>query len=209
MQNEGNAFDNDFRRCMLGQWENAGILDRLPAELCSYKSWFWTDYYSQLCYGLNAKRPTAQFISCYNTKALIPEFTAHIVPAGTWPANVPKPKKYTDWRKDNGPPKYAPKKQALAGDFGSNQQITDNPSWDNKNYFCSRGHLTPKGDFNSDDERDLTFIVTNAAPQWQKFNGYNWARMEEVVKDWAKANTKQLYVFTGTDIHTTEQLLLS
>lgn len=40
-------------------------------------------------------------------------------------------------------------------------------------------------------------IVTNAAPQWQKFNGNNWAGMEEVVKDWAEANT-QLYVFTGT-----------
>jgi DNA/RNA endonuclease G (NUC1) len=40
-------------------------------------------------------------------------------------------------------------------------------------------------------------IVTNAAPQWQKFNCKNWAGMEHVVKDWAKANTK-LYVFTGT-----------
>jgi DNA/RNA endonuclease G (NUC1) len=41
-------------------------------------------------------------------------------------------------------------------------------------------------------------IVTNAAPQWQKFNGNNWARIEDAVKDSAKAKNTQLYVFTGT-----------
>lgn len=105
MQYEGNAFNNDFRKCMLGQWEKDGILDKLPAELCSYKSWFWADYYSQLCYALIANRPTAQFISCYNTEALIPEFTAHIVPAGARPANLPKYIR-DEWREDEGPPEY-------------------------------------------------------------------------------------------------------
>jgi hypothetical protein len=101
MQNEGNAFNNDFRKCMLGQWEKDGILDKLPADLCnsSYNSSY---NYSQLCYGLNATRPTAQFISCYNTEALIPEFTAHIVPAGARPANQSKYKR-DRWREDKGP----------------------------------------------------------------------------------------------------------
>ncbi|KAK3740251.1 hypothetical protein QZH41_006111 [Actinostola sp. cb2023] len=36
----------------------------------------------------------------------------------------------------------------------------------------------PNSDFGPTDEHSLTFITTNIAPQWQKFNVGNWATLE-------------------------------
>ena len=44
--------------------------------------------------------------------------------------------------------------------------------------------------------------MTNVAPQWQKFNGQNWAKVEEAVKEYVKAKKTDLYVFTGTGMLT-------
>lgn len=69
------------------------------------------------------------------------------------------------------------------------------------NSFCSRGHYVPCGDFNTLDERKLTFINTNVAPQWQLFNGGggNWAQLEAAIRAYvASSKAGKLYVFTGT-----------
>lgn len=67
--------------------------------------------------------------------------------------------------------------------------------------FLSRGHYTPSGDFNTMAARQLTFINTNIAPQWQENNGGNWCKFEEsltIYTNGLKSGTKKLYIFTGT-----------
>ena len=66
-----------------------------------------------------------------------------------------------------------------------------------KQYFLAKGHLTPNADFNTDDERLLTMITTNIAPQWQKFNSENWSGLEKGVRRCASSGKRELYVFTG------------
>ena len=85
----------------------------------------------------------------------------------------------------------APKPQSKAGDCKK-------PATATGNYFCSRGHLTPNGAFDTKDERDITFKMTNAAPQWQEFNSENWAAVENAVKDYVQKKKREVYVFTGT-----------
>ena len=63
-------------------------------------------------------------------------------------------------------------------------------------HFYSRGHLTPNSDFGTDEERKLTMINTNVAPQWQRFKSQNWVVVESAVTTYSK--TRRLYVFTGT-----------
>ena len=87
----------------------------------------------------------------------------------------------------------APNPQSLHGDCSRPSHVAKNSQ-----YFCSRGHLTPKGAFDTQDERDLTFIMTNVAPQWQQFNGENWRKVEEAVKEYVQAVGHEVYVFTGT-----------
>lgn len=41
-------------------------------------------------------------------------------------------------------------------------------------YFLSRGHLAPNGDFIDADSQRASFYFMNAAPQFQTFNGGNW-----------------------------------
>lgn len=64
--------------------------------------------------------------------------------------------------------------------------------------FVNRGHLTPNGDFDQSTERDQTFIITNAAPQWALYNGGNWQKLEDGVRNYAAKVKRSIYVFTGT-----------
>lgn len=57
-----------------------------------------------------------------------------------------------------------------------------------KDHFMSRGHLTPKADFVFGCEQAATFHYINAAPQWQIFNGGNWASVEENVRSLVAAH---------------------
>jgi len=93
----------------------------------------------------------------------------------------------------------APKPQSSTKDYETQAQNGLFPNFDEKkNQFCSRGHLTPNADFKDKAERELTMVNTNIAPQWQPFNGGNWAGVEDAVRKYAEANKRQLYVFTGT-----------
>jgi DNA/RNA endonuclease G (NUC1) len=41
-------------------------------------------------------------------------------------------------------------------------------------------------------------VNTNIAPQWQLFNGGNWATLEKAVRKYADQKNRQIFVFTGT-----------
>ena len=71
------AFNNNFDACMINRWTAAGVLRTSPTASCN------SNNHARLCYGIAARRPNnAQFISCYNTAKLIPDFTAYVVSAG-------------------------------------------------------------------------------------------------------------------------------
>jgi DNA/RNA endonuclease G (NUC1) len=89
--------------------------------------------------------------------------------------------------------------QATKDDYDSAKQINHYPSWNVKdNYFCSRGHLSPSADFATNDECEMTYLHTNVAPQWHKFNDGNWAALEDAVRKYAEKKGTDVYVFTGT-----------
>ena len=74
----------------------AGVLSNSPTALCS------SAVHSKLCYGVAARRPdNAQYISCYNTAKLIPEFTAYVVPYSAVP--LIGYKRPISFKQDTGP----------------------------------------------------------------------------------------------------------
>lgn len=64
--------------------------------------------------------------------------------------------------------------------------------------FLAKGHLAPMGDFNFGALQIGTFHFANAAPQWQSFNGGNWLKLENAVRNWAVQSQSKLTVYTGT-----------
>lgn len=50
----------------------------------------------------------------------------------------------------------------------------------NGNIFLARGHLAARSDFIYIAHQRATYNFLNVAPQWQSFNGGNWAILEEV-----------------------------
>ena len=91
------AFSNDFDACMIHRWTAAGVLRTSPTASCNSKN------HARLCYGVDvpARRPdNAQYISCYNTAKLIPEFTAYVVPYTAAPL---KYRPDMPFNKDQGP----------------------------------------------------------------------------------------------------------
>ena len=71
-------------------------------------------------------------------------------------------------------------------------------NYNSQGQFCARGHLTPNGDFSDPVERERTYVTTNIAPQWQPFNGGNWAVLEKNIRTCATLTSNNLFVFTGT-----------
>ncbi|KAK3753496.1 hypothetical protein QZH41_017995 [Actinostola sp. cb2023] len=92
----------------------------------------------------------------------------------------------------------SPNPQSTTDEYKCTDQSALYPNFNtNKQQFCSRGHLTPNADFSTADERKLTMINTNIAPQWQLFNGMNWAFLEAAVRKYATNVNRPVYVFTG------------
>uniref|UniRef100_A0A182QHN1 DNA/RNA non-specific endonuclease/pyrophosphatase/phosphodiesterase domain-containing protein n=1 Tax=Anopheles farauti TaxID=69004 RepID=A0A182QHN1_9DIPT len=67
-----------------------------------------------------------------------------------------------------------------------------------KGMFFARGHLAAKSDFVYGSHQRASFWLLNVAPQWQRFNGFNWQRIETGVKAYVAANGLRLTVYTGT-----------
>lgn len=84
---------------MINQWTRPRpglpvVLRTSPTAACS------TAKHARLCYGLPGVRPNnAQYISCYNTEKLIPEFTAYVVPNGQALQGYNRPRTF---RQDEG-----------------------------------------------------------------------------------------------------------
>ena len=64
-----------------------------------------------------------------------------------------------------------------------------------------RGHLTPNGDFSTDEERKFTMRTTNIAPQRSAFNTGNWAALERALRQHVTETKHALYIITGTGIY--------
>ncbi|KAJ8913414.1 hypothetical protein NQ315_017157 [Exocentrus adspersus] len=76
---------------------------------------------------------------------------------------------------------------------------TSNPYVNNTaDLYLARGHLTAKADFVYGSQQRLTFHMVNAMPQWQTFNGINWAYLEADVRNLAINYNLTLQVYTGT-----------
>lgn len=58
--------------------------------------------------------------------------------------------------------------------------------------------MVAKADFLHGSAQMATFWYTNAAPQWQTFNGNNWNSLENDARSYAARVNKDLIVYTGT-----------
>lgn len=68
---------------------------------------------------------------------------------------------------------------------------------DYKKSGYDRGHLAPAADFTWDkDALSESFFMSNMSPQEPSFNRGIWKKLEEQVRNWARANHK-IYVVTG------------
>ena len=76
----------------------------------------------------------------------------------------------------------------------------------NDSAFCAdyagsgfdRGHLVPNAAMvRSENAMVNTYMLSNMAPQFHRFNGGIWSRLERYVRDWAQARG-ELYVISGS-----------
>ncbi|XP_031621017.1 uncharacterized protein LOC116339335 [Contarinia nasturtii] len=68
----------------------------------------------------------------------------------------------------------------------------------NGDLFLSRGHLAARSDFILYAHQLATFHYINSAPQWQSFNGGNWAVLEENLKHYIDQQNLNADIYTGT-----------
>ncbi|XP_050311028.1 uncharacterized protein LOC126746740 isoform X2 [Anthonomus grandis grandis] len=65
------------------------------------------------------------------------------------------------------------------------------------NYYLARGHFTARADYIYYAQQEATFHYINSVPQWQTFNGFNWAYFEANVRQYAARTGLDLVVMTG------------
>uniref|UniRef100_A0A182PEJ3 DNA/RNA non-specific endonuclease/pyrophosphatase/phosphodiesterase domain-containing protein n=1 Tax=Anopheles epiroticus TaxID=199890 RepID=A0A182PEJ3_9DIPT len=93
---------------------------------------------------------------------------------------------------------------SFAGQHATLARILSSPARANavlsskKGLFFARGHLAAKSDFVFGAHQRASFWFMNVAPQWQRFNGFSWQRIETSVKAYVAANDLRLTVYTGT-----------
>jgi len=94
--------------------------------------------------------------------------------------------------------KMATQHDTIADLVGSSELADQYIQGQSTGLFLSRGHLAPTGDFIFKSWMDSSYHFVNAAPQWQSFNGGNWAQMESHARDLAVERGFDLVVYTGT-----------
>ncbi|XP_001858177.2 uncharacterized protein LOC6043286 [Culex quinquefasciatus] len=92
---------------------------------------------------------------------------------------------------------YDSQRDALARILGSPEHA-DTFLNKKKDIFLARGHLAARADFVYGSHQRATFWFLNVAPQWQKFNSFNWQRVETGVKDLIAQRGLEVTVYTGT-----------
>ncbi|KAJ8967795.1 hypothetical protein NQ317_014821 [Molorchus minor] len=94
---------------------------------------------------------------------------------------------------------YSGNQIALLSSLTGYNSSTSNPYINyTADLYLARGHLTAKADFVYGAQQRLTFHMVNAAPQWQTFNGRNWAYAEANARDLASNYNLTLEIYTGT-----------
>lgn len=88
-------------------------------------------------------------------------------------------------------------RQTIAGILGD-QGLADDLIHPTNDYFMARGHLAARADFIFGNHQRASFYFINAAPQWQTFNGGNWERIEDGVRNFVADRNIEVEVFTGT-----------
>ncbi|EDV40782.1 uncharacterized protein Dana_GF23745 [Drosophila ananassae] len=66
------------------------------------------------------------------------------------------------------------------------------------NVYLARGHMSAKTDFVFGAAQQATFFFVNVAPQWQTFNGGNWERIEDSVRNFVADENLTVDCYTGT-----------
>ncbi|KAK3713734.1 hypothetical protein QZH41_008860 [Actinostola sp. cb2023] len=182
-----NAYSNNIDTCLFQSWQSGSEAVLSGPVNCGDKVKQF-----QLCYNKAGQNP-AQYAVCYNNETLIPDFTGHVVVT-----NIQGAGRKCSWH-DEGGTQYAPSPESSVNDYKCTLQDGLYQNKDiNAQQFCSRGHYTPNADFSDCEERQMTFINTNIAPQWQLFNAENWAALEAAVRNYANSVQRSVYVFTGT-----------
>ncbi|GAB0092064.1 uncharacterized protein DMENIID0001_070220 [Sergentomyia squamirostris] len=87
-------------------------------------------------------------------------------------------------------------RETFAEILGS-QQIADDLIHPTNDYFMARGHLAARADFIFRNHQRASFYFINAAPQWQTFNGGNWERIEDGVRQFVANRGIEVEVYTG------------
>lgn len=64
----------------------------------------------------------------------------------------------------------------------------------NTDSYLARGHITARSDGYYAAQQNATFYMPNCAPQWQKFNGWNWNQIEIDVRNYASDRGVDLQV---------------
>lgn len=83
------AYADDIKQCLFKHWPADVLNGDVPCPG------------SQLCYNSSDANPTkAQFVVCYNTNTLTPDFTAHVIVGN--PAKVTGVGSQEDWHDERG-----------------------------------------------------------------------------------------------------------
>ncbi|KAL7868957.1 hypothetical protein SRHO_G00103410 [Serrasalmus rhombeus] len=136
-----------------------------------------SDDYKQICQKYKNKY---HYATLYDTKRKIPVYSAYEFKR-TEDCTVPRPR--IQFKTDS----------QLGQDQASDA--------DYLNSGYTRGHLYPVCHTDSEDAAKSTFILTNVAPQEEKFNGIFWAKVEDEVRETLRKDClnkgRQAYVVTG------------
>lgn len=87
-------------------------------------------------------------------------------------------------------------KETIGGILGESriEELFD----DTRDIYLARGHLAAKADYIYGSQQRATFYFINVAPQWQRFNGGNWERVESGIREFVGKRNLVVEMFTGT-----------
>ncbi|KAG5669586.1 hypothetical protein PVAND_017473 [Polypedilum vanderplanki] len=88
-------------------------------------------------------------------------------------------------------------KEKIRENFSGNLPAEIQELYENGGFF-SQGLLAASSDFIFPSDKNLTFHLINVAPQWSKFDGENWMRIETATANYAAKKSKDLFTYTGT-----------
>lgn len=90
------------------------------------------------------------------------------------------------------------RQRVTIGNILGSRQLGENLIADRGDLFLSRGHLAARSDFVFGVHQQASFYFLNAAPQWQQFNGGNWATLEDHLKRYVDRKDINVEIYTGT-----------